>query len=116
MIKRIDPNKGMSRAVEFNGLIHFGGHVAAGKQPSMYEQSKALFARYDELFALHNTDKHHLVSAIIYIADMKQKSEMQRAWAEWIDPDKGPSRVCVEVVLEDGYLLEVSVIAAVKES
>ena len=32
MINRIDCGKTMSRATEHNGVIYFGGHVAAGKQ------------------------------------------------------------------------------------
>ena len=46
MIQRIDTGKTMSRATVHNGVIYFGGHVAAGKQPTMTEQAKALLSRY----------------------------------------------------------------------
>ncbi len=114
MIQRIDPHNGMSRASVHNGVIYFGGHVAGGKQPTIYEQTKALLARYDELFALHGTDKDHLIMVTIYLTDMTLKPEMQRAWLEWVSMDNPPTRMCVAAGLEEGYLLEMTVIAALK--
>ena len=48
MIQRIDPGQTMSRATVHNGVIYFGGHVAAGRQPTMTEQARAVLTRYDE--------------------------------------------------------------------
>ena len=47
-------------------------------------ERKAL-ARIDESLALCGTDKSKILSAIVYIADMKRKDEMNRAWDEWVD-------------------------------
>ena len=44
MIQRIDPGQTMSRATVHNGVIYFGGHVAAGRQPTMTEQARAVLA------------------------------------------------------------------------
>ncbi|MBQ8536106.1 MAG: RidA family protein, partial [Clostridia bacterium] len=70
MINRIDCGKTMSRATEHNGVIYFGGHVAAGKQPTMTEQAKALLTRYEELLEMNGTDKDHIIFASIYVTDM----------------------------------------------
>lgn len=111
MIQRIEPKNGLSRAVVHNGVIYFGGHVAGGKQPTMYEQTKALLARYDELFAQFGTDKDHLIFVTIYLQDMTLKPDMQRAWLEWMNSDNAPTRICVQAGLEPGYLLEMTVTA-----
>ena len=109
MIERIEPGKTMSRAVIHNGLIYFGGHVSGGKQPTMKEQATALLARYDELLQQYGSDKSHILSAEIYVTDMKLKSEFNEVWDKWIPEGCAPRRVCVEVGLDEGYLVEVTI-------
>ena len=111
MIERIEPGKTMSRAVIHNGLIYFGGHVSGGKQPTMKEQATALLARYDELLQQYGSDKSHILSAEIYVTDMKLKSEFNEVWDKWIPEGCAPRRVCVEVGLDEGYLVEVTITA-----
>jgi len=47
----------------------------------------------------------------VYLADMAQKAEMNRAWDEWASPENPPVRACVGVVLEPGCLVEMVVTA-----
>ncbi|MDL2219266.1 RidA family protein [Ruminococcaceae bacterium OttesenSCG-928-O06] len=114
MIERFETGSTMSRVVLRDGLLYFSGHVAGGQQPTIKEQTTALLARYDELFEQYGTDKSRLVSATIYIADMNLKAEMNEVWDAWMPAGCAPVRVCVEVGLPEGYLLEVSVIAEQK--
>lgn len=114
MIERIDPSKTMSRGVIRDGLIYFGGHVAAGKQSTIREQATALLNRYDELLEQNNSDKDHIVFATIYISDMSLKEEFNKVWDEWMNEGNAPARVCVEVTLEAGYLVEITLVAEVK--
>ena len=113
MIERIESGKTMSRAVVRDGLIYFGGHVAAGKQATMKEQAAALFKRYDELLAQHNSDKDHVLFASIYITDMALKEEFNQVWNEWMNEGNTPARACVQVGLAAGYLVEMTLIAEV---
>jgi len=79
-----------SRAVVHDDLVLT---VAVAPDPvtsSMYEQSTEALARIDESLALCGSDKSKILSAIVYITDMKRKGEMNRAWDEWIDP-KNPT-------------------------
>jgi enamine deaminase RidA (YjgF/YER057c/UK114 family) len=80
----------------------------------MYEQSAKALARIDESLALCGTDKSKILSAIVYVTDIKRKSEMNRAWDEWVDRANAPQRACIGVVLEDKDLVEILVIAAQK--
>ena len=114
MIERIESGKTMSRAVVHNGLIYFSGHVAAGKQATIREQATALFKRYDELLAQYNSDKDHILFASVYITDMGLKEEFNEVWNNWMNEGNTPARVCVEVGLEAGYLVEMTLIAGVK--
>jgi enamine deaminase RidA (YjgF/YER057c/UK114 family) len=101
-----------SRAVVHDGLVFT---VAVAPDPvssSMYEQSVKALARIDESLALCGTDKSKILSAIIYIADMKQKAEMNRAWDEWVDRKNPPMRACLGVELEPPHIVEIVVTAA----
>ena len=77
----------------------------------MTEQARAVLARYDELLAQNGSDKDHIIFASIYVTDMALKSEFNDVWNQWLNPGCAPARVCVEVGLGEGYLVEVTLIA-----
>ncbi|HEV7390447.1 MAG TPA: RidA family protein [Burkholderiales bacterium] len=101
-----------SRAVVHEGLVFT---VAVAPDPvtaSMYEQSVKALARIDESLALCGSHKSKILSAIVYITDMKRKSEMNRAWDEWVDITNPPMRACIGVDLEPPHIVEIVVTAA----
>ena len=101
-----------SRAVAHDDLVFT---VAVAPDPvssSMYEQSAKALARIDESLALCGTDKSKILSAIVYIADIKQKGEMNRAWDEWVDRNNPPMRACIGAELEAPHIVEIVVTAA----
>ena len=101
-----------SRAVVHDDLVLT---VAVAPDPvtsSMYEQSAKALARIDESLALCGTDKSKILSAIVYITDMARKSEMNRAWDEWVDRANPPMRACIGVELEPPHIVEIVVTAA----
>ena len=81
-----------SRAVVHDDLVLTVAVAPDPVTPSMYEQSVKALARIDESLALCGSDKSKILSAIVYIADMKRKSEMNRAWDEWVDKGNPPMR------------------------
>lgn len=50
---------------------------------------------------------------MIYISDIANKSEFNRAWDEWVDRTNLPLRACVGAPLENDDLVELVVTAAV---
>lgn len=58
------------------------------------------------------TDKSKILTAIVYIADIKRKAEMNRAWDEWVDMKSPPMRACLGVELEPPHIVEIVVTAA----
>ena len=59
--------------------------VAVAPDPvtaSMYEQTAKALARIDESLTLCGSDKSKILSAFVYVADIKRKSEINRAWDE----------------------------------
>ena len=102
-----------SRAVIHDGLV-FTVAVSPDGDPSFYEQTRKALKRIDESLALSGTDKSRILSAIVYIADIARKEEMNRAWDEWVDHAHPPMRACLGVDLEPPHVVEIVVTAAQK--
>ena len=101
-----------SRAVVHDGLVFTVAVAPDPVTPSLYEQTVKALARIDESLALCGTNKSRVLSAIVYITDMKQKGEMNRAWDEWVDTKNPPMRACIGVELEAPHIVEIVVTAA----
>ena len=113
-IKHYDVGVRSSRVTEHNGILYFTGHVAAGKQPTIQEQTQALLKRLEGLLVDYGSDKNHILSASIYLQNMDDADGMNSVWDKWIDEGNAPARLCVQARIADGYLLEISLIAAKK--
>jgi len=101
-----------SRAVATDDLVFT---VAVAPDPvasSVYEQSRQVFARIDEGLALCGTDKSRILTATIYLSDVTQKKELNRAWDEWVDAKNPPMRACIGVDIEPPHLVEIVITAA----
>src|SRR3954462_12663149 len=100
-----------SRAVIHEGHVHAVSFVT-DKKPDIYVQTKSALAHIDATLKEAGTDKSRILTAIVYIADMARKPEMNRAWDEWADRNSPPMRACLAGPLEGETLVEVAVDAA----
>lgn len=91
-IIRHDMCKHFARVTEYNGVLYFTGHIAAGKQPTMTEQMVALTHRLDELLEQFGSDKNHILYAKINIHDWSMFDEFNAVWDAWFDPGCMPAR------------------------
>ena len=117
-ITRYDVKKRASRVVKYNGVLYFEIHVAAKaseKPMTMYEQAKALLARYDELLEKFGSDKEHILRADIYIRDASMLDEFNKAWEEWVPEGHQPARATsTGMTAPDCYLVGIVMTAAEK--
>lgn len=112
MIKRLagtTPTR--SRAVIHGGIV-YAVATAPTKSPSLYEQTRDALAAIDRTLAEAGSNKSRILRATVYITDMAQKPEMNRAWDEWVDPANPPQRACIGTALDDRDLVEILVTAA----
>jgi enamine deaminase RidA (YjgF/YER057c/UK114 family) len=100
-----------SRAVVHNGLVFTVAVSPDPAPPGGYEQTQRALKRIDESLAMSGTDKSRILSAIVYIADIAHKEEMNRAWDEWVDRANPPMRACLGVNLEPPHLVEIVITA-----
>ena len=101
-----------SRAVVHDGLVFTVAVSPDPAPPSFYEQTQRALQRIAESLAMAATNKSRILSALVYIADITRKEEMNRAWDEWVDRANPPMRACLGVDLEPPHLVEVVVTAA----
>jgi enamine deaminase RidA (YjgF/YER057c/UK114 family) len=112
MIVRLPGKRPTRCRAAIHGNLIFAVAVAPDKVASMYEQTKMALADADATLAEAGSDKSRILSAMVYVSDMKQKEEMNRAWDEWADIENPPMRACVGVALADRSLVEILFTAA----
>lgn len=113
MIKRSDPyGDVLHEVVENDGILYFAGITGEDKGQDMAGQTRSVLAQADQLLAAHGSDRNHLLTALIFITDMKQKPEMNKVWKEWLTPAQLPTRATIGSSDLDGYLIEVVFTAA----
>ncbi len=76
-------------------------------------QTELSLQTIDKNFKEFGSDKTKIVSAQVYIANMSDKSKMDKIWCQWIgdNPDYWPHRACLGVSLEGDVLIEITVTA-----
>jgi enamine deaminase RidA (YjgF/YER057c/UK114 family) len=112
-IKRINPGSRMSAAVVHSNTVYLAGQVSADGQ-DVKGQTDLVLKKIDSLLAAAGTSKGKLLSATVYLADIKTYEQMNAVWDAWVDPTNAPARATVEAKLAaPKYLVEISVIAAV---
>lgn len=111
-IERIDCGPRMSDAVIHNGTIYLAGQVSKDA-PDVAGQTAGVLKEIDELLKRCGSEKNRILSATIYLADIKTFAEMNKVWDAWVPAHACPARATVEAKLAaPEYLVEISVIAA----
>lgn len=103
-----------SRAVVHDGMVFTVAVTPDPAPPNIYTQTQNALRRIDESLKMSGTDKSRILQAIVYIADIKRKEEMNKAWDEWVDRNNTPMRACLGVDLEPPHLVEIVVTATTK--
>ena len=86
--------------------------VADTRPASVKAQTEEVLAKIDALLAQAGSHKSKIVSAQIWLADIRTRDEMNQAWLAWVDANNLPARACVEAKLAGvDVLVEIAVIA-----
>ena len=111
-VKRHNAGPRMSGAVVHGNTVYLAGQVADGA--TVKAQTEAVLKKVDDLLAATGSSKANLLSATIYLADIRGFEEMNAVWDAWVSPGNTPARATVEARLANPkYLVEIMMIAAV---
>jgi enamine deaminase RidA (YjgF/YER057c/UK114 family) len=100
-IKRHNPGKLLSSAVEHNGVVYLAGMVADDLSKDVRGQAEEVLKKIDAALAAMGTNKSKLLSVNIWVADIRLREQMNIAWTAWMDPANPPARATVEAKLAD---------------
>lgn len=113
VIRRLQPEARLAGAVVHGSIVYLAGQVADDTSLDAEGQTADILRQIDALLAEAGTDKTHLLSVQIYIADMDDFDGMNRAWDAWVDRANLPARATVQAALHDGaWKLEITGVAA----
>ena len=113
-IQRFDTGPRMSQVVVHGDTVYLAGIVAsnAGGE-SVTKQTQDVLSIIDGHLKKAGSDKSKLLTATIYLTDMKTFAEMNAVWDGWVSAGNTPARATVEAKLASPqYSVEIMVTAA----
>ncbi len=105
--------QGRNRAVAYADLV-FTVATAADGSVGVAGQTAQTLAQLESNLIDAGSDRHHILNATVYLADIATKPEMDAVWNDWIgpDPENWPQRACVGAALAGDTLVEITLVAA----
>ena len=98
-IKRVNSGARMSSAVVHGDTVYLAGLTADDTKADVKGQTAQILAKVDKFLAEAGTDKSKILSANIWLTDIKTWSQMNEVWDAWISPGNAPARATVEAKL-----------------
>ena len=114
-ITRMGTAERMSKIVVHNDTVYLCGQVADNSDGDIGAQTENMLAKVDALLEQAGSGREHILSASLYLRDMKDFAGMNAVWDRWVPQGHAPARACMEARLARPELLvEVSIVAARK--
>ena len=112
-ITRHDPSAILSHAVVHGNTVYLAGVVAKNLDADVKGQTREILGEIDRLLAKCGSGKSKVLSATIWVTDIRNRAPMNEVWTAWVDAKNLPARACVEAKLADPKaLVEIMVVAA----
>ena len=112
-IQRINVGKRLSEAVVHGNTVYLAGEVPEDTTLDITGQTEQVLMKIEKLLKQVGSDKTKLLSAQIFLPDMKDFAGMNVAWEKWVVPGQTPARATIEARLANpAYKVEIMCIAA----
>jgi enamine deaminase RidA (YjgF/YER057c/UK114 family) len=93
-------------------IAYLAGQVAEDPTADVSGQTRSVLKQIDALLAEIGSDKTKILSATIYLPDMKNFPLMNAVWDAWVPQGHAPARATVEATLASSdYKIEIQVVA-----
>ena len=102
----------LANVVETGSFVFTAGAIADDLTLDVEGQARQALGDLDKFLGLCGSDKSHILSAVIWLADIRLRDAMNKAWIAWADPANLPARACVENRMADPTcLVEIQIVA-----
>ncbi len=113
-IERKHTGQRMSQVVVHGDTVYLAGQVAEeAPGQDAGAQMRDILARIERRLSDAGTDKTKILSATIWLADIRDYDAINEVWDAWVPKGHAPARACVEAKLAAvKYTVEVGIVAA----
>src|SRR5258708_13186416 len=91
-IVRHDPGSILAQAVEHGDTVYLAGIVAKDLNKDVKGQTKEIVDEMDRLLAKSGSHKSKLLSATIWVTDIRNRAPMNEGRTPWVDASNRPAR------------------------
>ena len=113
-IKRYGSGPLLSQAVVRGDTVYLSGKVPKDVSQDIKGQTKQILDDIDRTLAKLGSDRTKVLTATIWLKDIKDRDAMNEVWLAWADPRNLPARACVQAALANPKILvEIMVTAAI---
>src|ERR1700746_1459288 len=90
----------ISGVVAVGNFVYVKG-VTGARVGDITSQTRHALQESDRVLAVACSNKSKLLTAQVWLSDMRMFRQHNLAWNEWVDPENPPVRACVEANLFD---------------
>jgi len=90
-ITRHDPTSILSNAVQHGDTVYLAGVVAKNLDQDVKGQTKQIVDEIDRLLAKCGSSKSKVLSATIWVTDIRNRAPMNEVWTAWVDAKNLPA-------------------------
>ena len=103
----------LANVVEVAPFVFTAGAIADDLSLDVEGQTRQALGDLDKFLKLCGSDKSRILTAVIWVADIRHRDAINKAWIAWADEKNLPARACVEGKMADAEcLVEIQIIAA----
>ncbi len=113
-IIRTEPNKILSKAVEYHGFVYLQGFTAKDTSKDIKGQTAEILDQIDAALETHGTDKTRLLTAQLWVKKITDRDAMNEVWSAWLPEGMAPARACVEAAMANPAILVEIMVTACK--
>ena len=100
-IERIETGVRMSKVVIHGDTVYLAGFTAnKALTGGVAEQTAEILSIIDGYLAKAGTDKTKLLTATIWLSDIRTVDEFNKVWDAWVVGGQTPARACIEALLQ----------------
>lgn len=95
-LTRFDTTEKLSKAVASGNFVFVSGQVPNNPSASTYQQTLETMDKVEKYLIKAGCKRDDMVFAMVFVKDLEDLGEINRAWSDWLPEGTAPARACVQ--------------------